>query len=224
MSNYLIRTIPNFTLYLILFFIIGAAFYPDTFQFIYFYIIGLILILFYFRIPEIPLDIGSETIQVCNIDGTCRTISRSHQHKIRDIWAPAYGMLNTINHEYRNDIEYVELITHVSIIDPGAVLVPYDGVVKEIKDDGITMEWILETRIGDIIVKTKQGNWIRGVSQEVQEGAKVEKGQMLGFLHLSNRVSILLPKFAVNLLVNVGDRMDGLSDVIAHWNDAINDN
>lgn len=230
-TTYLFTFYPNLRWQLVLILLLGIFYYPNKYQFIMIYLLVFVLLLYFYRRPKVD-DLGGEAeYQVCNIDGTCRTVARTMEDKGHvDILSAAYGTIEKVVEEG----EWVRIVCVLTIFDVHAQFSPTTGTVESIKykmgqfntaglfekcEDNESQEIIIRSDYNGELVKIKQiaGMITRRISSGVTEGKKVHGGDYIGFIHLGSRVDMYLPKDKVQLYVKKNDQVRGFNTIIGRW-------
>jgi phosphatidylserine decarboxylase len=147
------------------------------------------------------------------------------------VYSPAYGtVLETIETP-----QHVFIAIFLSPFDVHYQYAPVSGVVKNVTYDP-TGQFALAydlnksrenekaitsitTPNGTFIVQQIAGTLVRRISTFVNEGEKIESGQLLGLIHFGSRVDIFIPKSlrSFRTAVRKGDRVSGSATVLGHY-------
>jgi phosphatidylserine decarboxylase len=76
--------------------------------------------------------------------------------------------------------------------------------------------WLIETSRGQVVVRQIAGLIARRIVAWSQEGDVLEKGERFGMIRFGSRTDVYLP-LDCEVLVKVGDRVQGGASVIAKW-------
>ena len=79
------------------------------------------------------------------------------------------------------------------------------------------LAWLLETEHGPVAVRQIAGLVARRIVAWAREGSALERGQRFGMIRFGSRTEIFLPNDC-QVLVKVGDRVQGAATPIARWN------
>jgi len=79
------------------------------------------------------------------------------------------------------------------------------------------LAWLLETEHGPVAVRQIAGLVARRIVAWAREGSALERGQRFGMIRFGSRTEIFLPA-SCQVLVKVGDRVEGAATPIARWN------
>jgi phosphatidylserine decarboxylase len=79
------------------------------------------------------------------------------------------------------------------------------------------LSWLLETEHGPVAVRQIAGLVARRIVAWAREGSALERGQRFGMIRFGSRTEIFLPA-SCQVLVKVGDRVEGAATPIARWN------
>jgi phosphatidylserine decarboxylase len=79
------------------------------------------------------------------------------------------------------------------------------------------LAWLLETDRGPVAVRQIAGLVARRIVAWSREGSALERGQRFGMIRFGSRTEIFLPA-SCQVLVKVGDRVQGAATPIARWN------
>ncbi len=78
------------------------------------------------------------------------------------------------------------------------------------------LSWLLETGRGPVAVRQIAGLVARRIVPWAREGSLLERGQRFGMIRFGSRTEIFLPE-TCQVLVKVGDRVQGAATPIARW-------
>lgn len=227
MNTYLFMFYPNLRWQLVLIFLLGILYYPNKYQFIVIYVLILSVLLFFYRKPW-DGNMGVVSVQICNIDGTCRELI--HNTRDIEIWAPSYGVVKQIVREG----DWIKIVSILTVLDVHAQYAPVGGNVENVKyyagkfttaglwektDDNERQEMTIRCSANGELVRVKQiaGVITRRITSGVEEGQSVERGDYIGFIHLGSRVDLYLPVDKVDVVVKEGDRLEGFNTIVATW-------
>lgn len=223
-DNYLWKFYPNLKWQLVLMYLLGIAiFYRFMLEFTILFIIIVGFYIYFFRIPP-PLRKSSQTIQICNIDGTCRTIASNAFSDPKEILSPAFGKVKDIKMFKGNYIISIEM----NIFDYHSQYAPVSGRVDEIiytqgefkinKDDKNENQLIVITnKKGRIGVRQIAGIITRRIRTTLKEQQNIDKGDYIGFIELGSQVDLYIPISNTVLFVKKGDLVEGYKTSVAKW-------
>lgn len=197
LSRYLFHFISLLTLFLI---IISKSYKP-----IYFYIIIIIFLIYFYRIPN--RKCFSEELDIISpSDGTILDITKNKNHT------------KTIS-------------IFLSPLDVHVQYIPYNGIIinKEYKSGKFNPAYLLQkssyneqskltirTIYGDLIVTQIAGLLVRRIITEPDIGDYVEKGKIYGMIKLSSRVNLTIPQNCI-IHVKKGDKVKGCQSILARF-------
>jgi phosphatidylserine decarboxylase len=172
------------------------------------------LVLFFFRDPERTLPAGDELI-LSPADGRIVAIERVHEPLV--IQGPAVRLSTFMSlwdvHVNRSPVSgEVKLVRHV----PGKFLQAFRPEAPDVNEH-ILMG--LQSGERRVLVKQIAGILARRCVNRAIIGEHLERGQRFGLIRFSSRVDLFLPP-EVELLVQVGDAVQGGRSVVAHWSSA----
>lgn len=223
-NNYLWEFYPYLKWQLMLMYLLGIiVFYRFMLEFTILFILIVGFYIYFFRKPS-PLRKSSQTIQICNIDGTCRTIASNAFSDPKEILSPAFGRVKDIRMLNGNYIISIEM----NIFDYHAQHSPVSGRIDEIiytkgefkmnKDDKNENQLIVITnKRGRIGVRQIAGIITRKIRTNLKEGQNIDKGDYIGFIELGSQVDLYIPVSNTVLFVKKGDLLEGYKSSVAKW-------
>lgn len=118
--------------------------------------------------------------------------------KGKNITAPADGTVTCI------DDNKIEIF--IGLTDVHFQRIPYDGVIKKIKECSDINTTTLSTELGDILIERRSGAIARTIRTFIKVGDKVKKGDIFGRILLGSHASITIPS-QFKIKVKVGDHI-----------------
>lgn len=169
------------------------------------------LVLFFFRDPERAVPVGDDLI-LSPADG--RVVAIEPVHEPLFIKGPAVRLSTFMSlwdvHVNRSPVSgEVKLVRHV----PGKFLQAFRPEASDVNE-----HILLGLQGGErrVLVKQIAGILARRCVNRAIIGDYLERGQRFGLIRFSSRVDLFLPP-EVQLLVQVGDGVQGGSSVLARW-------
>ena len=213
-NNFLWHFYPKLPGQLLLLYLVGIAVITDRFRFTVLFLIFVTGLLFFYRKPT-PRKKSTFTTQICNIDGRCRTLDSSAFLEKDDIISPAFGKVAKIELDNNKLIVSINL----SLLDIHSQYSPISGTVtKRLDVPGVSnLLEITQTQARKITVKQIAGSVARTITSNIEKNDSLTRGEYIGFIHLGSKVKLTLPANGVNLLIKVGDFVDGYNTVIGRW-------
>jgi phosphatidylserine decarboxylase len=169
------------------------------------------LVLFFFRDPERAIPVGDDLI-LSPADGRIVAIERVHEPLF--VQGPALRISTFMSlwdvHVNRSPVSgEVKLVRHV----PGKFLQAFRPEASDVNE-----HILLGLQSGErrVLVKQIAGILARRCVNHAIIGAYLERGQRFGLIRFSSRADLFLPP-EVQLLVQVGDPVQGGNSVVARW-------
>jgi phosphatidylserine decarboxylase len=169
------------------------------------------LILFFFRDPERAIPVGDDLI-LSPADGRIVAIERLHEPLF--VQGPAVRLSIFMSlwdvHVNRSPVSgEVRLVRHV----PGKFVQAFRPEASDVNE-----HLLLGLQSGGrrVLVKQIAGILARRCVNHAIIGDHLERGQRFGLIRFSSRVDLFLPP-EVQLLVQVGDAVQGGNSVVARW-------
>jgi hypothetical protein len=225
-ENYLWDFYPNLKWQLIIMFFIGIfLFHHFFFQYIFIFLIILGTLLFRYR-KHTPTPRPTHSIQVCNIDGTCRTIASNAFSDKHDILSPIFGFVKSIKSKDSNVIINLELYP-TSI---HSIFSPVKGTLQGLTTSNLRLIHPTDTLLLklskpldrlDTSMQTINRNNSFDISNNEptcnEINVNIDKGDYIGFDLGLTYVEITVPKNTANIVIKPGDKVNGYETVIAKW-------
>jgi len=227
-NNFIWKFYPNIKWQLLMIYILGFFLIKNRrWEFTVLYIIFVTLLLFFYRKPTVNRRI-THTVQICNVDGTCRTISSDAFSNSHEILSPAFGFIADIKPEGDNIIITIIL----NVLDIHAQYAPIGGKVVtkkyfpgkfhiagliEKSDENEHQLIEIANDKGVIGIKQIAGVLTRRITTPLEINDMVGKGEYIGYIHLGSRVDLIIPGMNTRILVKPGQRVEGFKTQIAVW-------
>jgi len=222
-ENYLWDFYPNLKWQLAIMFFIGMfLFRYFFFQYVFIFLLILGGLLFLYRKP-FPTPHPTHSIQVCNIDGTCRTIASNAFSDRHDILSPIFGTVKSVKSQGSNMVIRLEL----NPIGIHSVYAPVKGMLQGFSTDTLTLIHPTDTltlKLSKPLTRPLQSVDPTIITQVDVNGStcnetnmKVAKGDYIGFDLGLTYVDVVIPKNTATIIAKVGDRVKGYESVIGKW-------
>jgi phosphatidylserine decarboxylase len=194
--------------------LLAVIFLPDLARGILGAILAFLIVgtFYFFRDPERQAPSDSRLI-VSAADGLVTHVERVEESPFGLGPATRVSVFLSVFDVHVNRVPYAGTMER-SLHSPGRFL---DARATDCATENERMDWLLRTAHGPVVIRQIAGLIARRIVGWIGENEGVSTGQRLGLIRFGSRTDLFLP-LDVEVLVSVGDRVQGVLTPIARWN------